>query len=114
MSGRDIAKMRDEQDKYMPDVVYVQSLNRTSDGAGGWTTSWQTVAVTKGRIAPVTGDEAIVGGKVQKKQVYMITVPANVEITEGYRLQIGGIQYEILSILNSSQKTATRLKCTEV
>lgn len=108
MSG-DLTKIRTEQNKLMPETVYVQRLTRTSDNAGGWTETWQTAATTKGRIAPNQGGETARGGAVRADNEYIITLPHDVDLRQDDRLQINGAQYEIKTIYERSEKTALRI-----
>jgi len=108
MSG-DLQKIRAEQAKLMPETVYVQSLTRVSDGAGGWTETWQTVATTKGRISTQGGGETKRGGAVTAEVSIVVTLPHDTDLRQEDRLQIGGKQYEIENIFERSEKTALRV-----
>lgn len=112
----DLTKMREEQEKQMPETVYIQRLTRTSDGAGGWSEAWNTIATTKGRIGLTNWQpsEAEIAGRVQNQQKYVITLPADTELTEQDRLQIDGGQFEIIGIARRSEATALRVTCVEV
>ena len=115
-STSDLDKIKAEQEKLMPETVYVQRLTRTSDGAGGWSESWQTIATTKGRIAAKSGDENELGGKTTAITTYLITLPSNIEfeLTNTDRLQINGQQYQIVAPLNRSEKTALQVICEKL
>jgi len=113
-STSDIDKIRVEQEKLMPETVYVQRLTRTSDGAGGWSESWQTIATTKGRIAAKSGNENELGGKTTAITTYLITLPSNTELEDDDRLQINGEQYQITAPLNRSEKTALQVICKKL
>jgi len=105
----DLDKIRAEQAKLMPETVYVQRLTRVSDAAGGWTEVWQTVATTKGRIATQSGIETKRGGAIVTDMSIIVTLPHDTDLRQSDRLQIGGKQYEIESILERSEKTALRV-----
>ena len=100
----------------MPDTVYIQRLTRASDGAGGWTEAWQTVAETKGRIAPSQrgAGETVQGGAITAYGEYIITLPHDADIGQDDRLQISGTQYEVKAILERSEKTALRVLVSKV
>lgn len=112
----DLTKMRQTQEEQMPETVYVQSLTRSSDSAGGWSESWSTSATTKGRIgvSDWQPSEAEIAGRVQNRQKYVITLPAGTTLTEQDRLQINGRQFEIIGIAQRSEATALRVTCVEV
>lgn len=110
-STNDLAKIRAEQVKLMPDTVYIQRLIRISDGAGGWNEVWQTVATTKGRITPSqrqTG-ETVQGGAQAAYAEYIVTLPYDTELRQDDRLQIASTQYDVIAILERSEKTAMRV-----
>lgn len=112
----DLTKMQAEQEKQMPETVYIQHLTRTSDGAGGWSEAWNTVETTKGRIGTANWqpNETEIAGRVQNRQKYVITLPPDTELTEQDRLQISGRQFEIIGIARRSEMTALRVTCVEV
>jgi SPP1 family predicted phage head-tail adaptor len=107
MSG-DLEKIRAEQVRLMPETVYIQRLTRTPDGAGGWTEIWQSVATTKGRIATQDGGETKRGGAITADVTLIVTLPHDTDLRQDDRLQIGGKQYEIVNVLERSEKTALR------
>lgn len=115
-STNDLAKIRAEQVKLMPDNVYIQRLIRTSDGAGGWSEAWQTVATTKGRMAPSQRKygEVVQGGALTAYSEYIVTLPYDTELQQDDRLQINGTQYEVKGILDRSEKTALRVLVSKV
>lgn len=102
--------MRTQQEAALPDTVYIQRLTRTSDGAGGWSAAWQTVATAKGRIAPNPRQgEMVQGGAITAYGEYTVTLPYDTELRQDDRLQISEAQYEIKAILERSEKTALRV-----
>lgn len=115
-STSDLTKIRAEQNKLMPDTVYIQRLTRTSDGAGGWTEAWQTVATTKGRIAPSQrqAGETVQGGAIMAYGEFIVTLPYDTDLRQDDRLQISGTQYEVKAILDRSEKTALRVLVSKV
>jgi len=116
MNSRELSEMRAEQEKQMPEVVYIQRLTRTPDGAGGWTETWQTVAMTKGRIAPSQrgAGEEVRAGAVTAYGEYIVTLPHDTELRQDDRLQINGVQYEVKAIFERSEKTALRVLVSKV
>lgn len=116
LSDSEIMSIRETQKKYLPDTVYIQRLARTSDGAGGWTEVWQTIATTKGRIAPSQkqAGETLQGGAMTAYGEYIVTLPHDTELQQDDRLQISGTQYEVKAILERSEKTALRILVSKV
>ncbi|MEJ5222844.1 MAG: phage head closure protein [Anaerolineales bacterium] len=116
LSDSEITSIRETQKKYLPDTVYIQRLTRLSDGAGGWTEAWQTVATTKGRMAPSQRKygEVVQGGALTAYSEYIVTLPYDTELQQDDRLQINGTQYEVKGILDRSEKTALRVIVSKV
>lgn len=116
MTSSDLEKIRAEQNKLMPDTVYVQCLTRTSDNAGGFTEVWQTTATVKGRIvcSERQAGETVKGGEVKTYGEYIVTLPYNTNLRQDDRLQINGVQYEVIAILERSEKTALRVIVSKV
>lgn len=108
--------MRAAQETVMPEMVYVQRLTRTPDGAGGWSEAWNTVATTKGRLVTKAWDDAEqeIAGRYAARYKTIVTLPATTSLTESDRLQISGRQYEIIGIAGRSNKTALQVSCVEV
>lgn len=108
--------MRATQEANLPETVYVQTLTRTSDGAGGWSETWQTVATVRGRIVTLERyiGEDVVGGAVKQIGDYIITLPVDTEVQETDQLQINSQQYKIMGFVERSQKTALRVYSTKV
>jgi len=110
MLSGDLDKIREEQKKFMSETVYIQRLTRTSDGAGGWTEAWQTVATTKGRLTPGrSADEVERGGMVAAYGEFVVTLPHDTELRQDDRLQVNSTQYEVKAISDRSEKTALRV-----
>jgi SPP1 family predicted phage head-tail adaptor len=116
MNSRELSEMRAEQEKQMPEVVYIQRLTRTPDGAGGWTETWQTLETTNGRIAPSQrgAGEEVRGGAVKVYGEFIVTLPHDTELRQDDRLQINGTQYEVKAIFERSEKTVLRVLVSKV
>lgn len=110
----DIERIRQEQAKHLPDTAYIQQANRTGDGAGGASVVWQTVNVVACRLAQNTGREKEQGGKVSPEGSYVVTLPYGTSVTSDNRIQINGVQYEIVAILTRSEATAVRVIVRQV
>lgn len=113
-STRDLAKIRAEREKLLPETVYVQRLTRTSDDAGGASEAWSTVATVRGSLEQSKGNEQVLADRIGAVLTYTATLPYDTEILHGDRLQVNGRQYQIETTLDRSEKTALRIICVEV
>lgn len=108
--------MRAVQEAALSEMVYVQRLVSESDGMGGWTETWQTAAVVRGRIAPYLGEpgEEVRGGALRAYGENVVSLPQNTELLQNDRVQISGVQYDVRAKLERSQKTALRVIVSKV
>lgn len=112
----ELRKMQLEQEKHMPETVYVQRLTRITDDTGGWSEAWVTVATTKGRLGVLKSRafEGELGSQIQEAQGFVITLPADTALEESDRLQVNGQQYAIKLPLSHTEQTALQVECVEV
>ncbi len=116
LTERELEQMRTQQDKALPETVYIQRLTRVMNDTGGWSETWATVATVKGRIGPSgkEAEEREIAGRLGVTQAYTATRPAGTERDESDRLQIDGRQFEVKGVIRRSQATALRVVCVEV
>ena len=72
----------------------------TSDGMGGQTDNWQTLAMVQGRVTPVieTGREVIDEQRLEVLNRWLIYFPAGQDVTERDRIVANGATYEVTSV----------------
>lgn len=59
----------------MDQVIRFEQSGRVSDGAGGYTLAWSTVAETWAKVEPVSSREALRAGQIEASSLYRITFP---------------------------------------
>lgn len=111
----ELRKMQLEQEKHMPETVYIQQLTKTLDDTGGWSEAWTTIATIKGRLGVLKSRtfEGELGGQVQEAKGFVITLPADTVLQESDRLQVNGKQYVIKQPLSHTEHTALQVECVE-
>jgi SPP1 family predicted phage head-tail adaptor len=114
LTDAELTAMRDVQGSHLPEIIYIQSLTKTSNGAGGWTEVWNTSATANGRISATSGKELLLAGKVTSSAMYTVTLSDDTALTTKNRLQINGEQYQVVSLLNRSEQTALRVICEKL
>lgn len=116
LSEHELKTMRKAQEEIMTETVYVQMVVAVSDGAAGSSESLQTVATTSGRIGALGRDprEREIAGRMGSVNIYVISLPADTEVTEKHQLQIDGRQFEIGGVIRASNATALRAVVAEV
>ena len=113
LTAAEIAAMQATQSVALPDTCTIKRRTLTSDGAGGYTESWSDQATGVAcRIAPIrslSDAEAAVGGALQGKSVWQLTLPAGQDIQHTDRVVVGGATYEVVSLgSEGAWETATR------
>lgn len=117
LSAADLAAMRATLTECLPDIAEVQRLTRVSDGMGGFTETWATVATVPCRLAPSgnTPVEQVVAERVTDRVLWTITLPAQTDVTATDRVVVGARTFEVVGVLSPrSNELCTRLVAVEV
>ena len=111
LQGNDLAYMRSEAEKAMPDLVDIQRKTLTSDKQGGFTEAWansyQQVAA---RIAGKGGGESNEAGRQDLQQDFMLTLAHDQSITQTDRVVHTSGTYEVQSVDAGKSWSAT-IRC---
>ena len=78
-----------------------------SDGMGGVITSWVTQFTQRARIKPVRGNERVEAGALTARAIFTVIVRASAQartVSEGWRVVIDGVDYNIRSIINPDER----------
>ena len=75
----------------------LQEVQRVSDGAGGFTTSWEDVADVWARLTPVGGSEGVEAGRLAGKRAYEIVLRYRDGVQPAMRFVSGARIFEILT-----------------
>ena len=115
-SATEMAAMRATLNASLPDTCVVSRKTTTSDDAGGFTESWNTVITVACRIAPTgrSPQERAIADRLTCVAVWTITLPANTDVTIADRLVIGARAFEVAGVLARSYEVSRRVVCVEV
>ena len=92
----ELTAIRDDAEELLPSTATILTYARTSDGAGGFRSTYVPQGSVPCRLSPIGGGETgKPGGRVSERTTHMVTVPAETVIEEKDRLQVGGAVYEI-------------------
>jgi hypothetical protein len=102
LSTVDLTMMRDIIDEMMPDTCSILSESLISDGQGGVTSTWGTVAIdVPCRIDLPTGrqfgDLINMTGALRQKQQFILSLPYDTAIVAGNRVESGGGAYTVIN-----------------
>jgi SPP1 family predicted phage head-tail adaptor len=78
--------------------VLIQNPEKTDDGMGGYTETWNTVAIRQAAIWNYKGKEKVVAGKLTEETIWNVRIRYYDGIKSGMRLKLGNTAFEILSV----------------
>lgn len=117
LSTADLDAMRSTLNQSLPDTAQVQRVTRTSDGMGGFTETWATVATVACRVSPSgnTPTEQVAAERVQDHVLWTLTLPAETDVTAADLIVVGSRTFEVVGVLAPrSYEIATRVVAVEV
>ncbi len=116
LSDADLAAMRSTLNSSLPDTAQVQRKSLTSDGAGGFTETWATVATMACRVAPSgqSPQERVIAERLTAMSTWTVTLPAGTDVQPADRVVVGSRTFEVVAALARSEEIARRIVCTEV
>jgi SPP1 family predicted phage head-tail adaptor len=85
--------------------VTIQAPIRAPDGAGGWATTWNSIATVAAQITPISGGEALRLGVERSTQFYKVSIRFRSDVTSAHRLLFGAVA---LNIRTCSDPDGTR------
>src|SRR5271168_1339245 len=88
----------------MNQQIIIQSPTMTANGAGGFSTSWNTFATVWAEVIPVTGREIFDSDHVEEVQSVTFTIRYLDGVTPEMRIELCSDYYNIRSIINSGLK----------
>ena len=108
--------MRSTLEASLPDTAQVQRKTLVSDGAGGYTESWSTVATVACRVSPSgrSPEERVIAERLAATSVWTITLPALTDVTVADRIVVGARTFEVVGVLARTEEISRRVVCTEV
>lgn len=118
LSETALTRMRTQFAQFLPDTATLQAKTITSDGAGGWTETWQTVS---GGVVACRLDvryrhhplETVAEQPITITE-YMLTVPFDAPLEAHQRAVINGEVYQVRTLLTDhSWRVAKRAYITQ-
>jgi SPP1 family predicted phage head-tail adaptor len=90
--------------------VILQQIVRTSDGGGGASESWSTVAELWAAIRPISGDERVVADAISGQLTHEVWVRHRAGVTPAMRFLFGSHILDIRAVIDAEGR-GHRLKC---
>lgn len=110
LTSGDLTAMRDALEDLMPDAANILSATQTSDGQGGWSTTWGTVtAGVKCRLdrSGQQPSESVRSAALLPFSQWILTLPHDTTITEQNRVEVGSLTFNVVSVDAGKSWTAS-------
>jgi head-tail adaptor len=116
LTAADLTAMRSTASASLVDVCLIKRVTLTSDGVGGYTSSWATAATVACRVAPARGPtELDLVNRAAAVQGWTLTLPYNTDVRPADRLVVGSRTFEVIGRLAAeTYETARRVVCVEI
>lgn len=93
----------------------IRAQTLTQDGGGGYTESWDAVAIVWARLEPVSGADRFTADKLESRARHKLTLRRNTVIAAGQRAEIGTRLFAIRAMLDPGPQSAfVTLLCEEL
>lgn len=115
LTADELAGMRAVQAAALPGTCDIVAKTALSDGMGGRTESWSTVASAVAcRLSPMralgANVEAVVMERFQGRSLWQLTIPITQAISHTDRVVVAGTMYEVVEARDGAQwETARRV-----
>lgn len=103
--------MRDQALDMLPDIGTILTKTQTSDGQGGFTTTWLGTASTDCRVDVKSGREQTEGGGWQSYQKTILTLPYNAVINTENRFTYGSNEYNVVWVSGTDRSWNVTVRC---
>ena len=117
LSVAQLAAMRRDANRMLPDTAVLYSNTLTSDDGGGYTEAFSAAGTVACRVAPITsrsGGEGEVGDRIEADAQYVITLPAETSIETDDRIMVGQITYNVVAVRDRSWEITRRVEAKKV
>jgi head-tail adaptor len=110
LTDPELNRMRTMAGSALPGTAVIQSQAYVSDGGGGGSVTWSNSGTVPCRIAPLGGDERLIGGRISPDADSVITLPWDTSVTEGSRIVASGGTFNVEHVRDRSWELTTRLE----
>ena len=94
--------------------LVLEEVQRISDGGGGFTESWVTVATVWGALRPSSGGESVEAGRLAGRVSHAVSLRYRAGVTPAMRFRQGTRVFHILAAIDEDErKRWLRCLCEE-
>lgn len=111
ISAREIADLARDVQEVQPTQVAIRRATSASDGLGGVTHTYTTLATVQARVTPLTDAEAerVVGDRVRSGTVWKVAMPAGTQIRTDDRVMFGNVTYAVEAVKRGASVEVERV-----
>ena len=95
------------------DRLTLEQPVRTPDGGGGASLAWQPVADLWAHVRPISGDERLRHDQLACRLTHTVWIRHRPGVVPAMRLRQGARIYEIVAVLDTSDRTHLKCLCEE-
>ena len=100
LSAPDLLGMQQALAGELTTSAQIQRVVRTSDGAGGVTETWSTIATVNCNASPLSKQETEIPelGRLEGQSQWLVTLPPYTDVTVLDRIVTQGLTYEVYAV----------------
>lgn len=104
LSAREIAELAADVALVQPSTITLTRASSASDGLGGRSNTFATVAQYAARVTPISTQEAEeeIGAKIKNGTYYRIALPAGTDARLGDRITFSGLTLSVEAVATPS------------
>jgi head-tail adaptor len=110
LTSSELASMRTEINKLLPDSCVIYSGTIVPDSMGGGTMNWTAAGTVSCRIDAELDGEGLAGGGLQPFERYMLTVPHGTTISAVNQVKVNGATFNVIGV-NPSKSWSLDVRC---
>lgn len=108
LTQSELTAMRTTVTDSLPGTATIQTQAYVSDGGGGGSVAWSAAGTVPCRIAPLSGDEDVIGGRISAEASSVMTFPYGTAIDAGSRVLYDGGTFNVEAVRERLPSTSVR------
>lgn len=110
LNDAELNRMRVVAERALPGTAVIYSQQYVSDGGGGGSQTWTAAGTVSCRVAPLGGDERLLGGRISPDADSVITLPWDASVTENSRVVTSAGTFNVEHVRDRDYELTTRLE----
>jgi head-tail adaptor len=98
LPARELARLRADLERTLPETAVLYSLSQASDGQGGLIDTWTAAGTVSARLDNSSGSKTNVAQSVNPFSSWVLTVPQDTDLTTAHRVTTGGETYVVIAV----------------